>query len=225
MNSLIIDTTYGSCSASIIDSNMHCFYTFNSSNKLQSETITSVTLETFKKAKKDIKDISNLVVTNGPGNFTSIRVGVSFALGIAKGLSLPVYSISSLDLLSIFENEKLIKDKSYICVMPSRGNEFFVKVFEKNSDSSSGILKLKKTDLENQFSKNNYVAVINSLQNEQINIENFNLIERNLGDMSLDLVLKIKNSNLKLNKLEELNYFSNPSAEKVRSSWYMKKKK
>ena len=43
--------------------------------------------------------------------------------------------------------------------------------------------------------------------------------------MSLDLVLKIKNSNLKLNKLEELNYFSNPSAEKVRSSWYMKKKK
>ncbi len=225
MNSLIIDTTYGSCSASIIDSNMHCFYTFNSSNKLQSETITSVTLETFRKAKKDIKDISNLVVTNGPGNFTSIRVGVSFALGIAKGLSLPVYSISSLDLLSIFENEKLIKDKSYICVMPSRGNEFFVKVFEKNSDSSSDILKLKKADLENQFSKNNYVAVINSLQNEQINIENFNLIERNLGDMSLDLVLKIKNSNLKLNKLEELNYFSNPSAEKVRSSWYMKKKK
>ena len=225
MNSLIIDTTYGSCSASIIDSNMHCFYTFNSSNKLQSETITAVTLETFKKAKKDIKDISNLVVTNGPGNFTSIRVGVSFALGIAKGLSLPVYSISSLDLLSIFENEKLIKDKSYICVMPSRGNEFFVKVFEKNSDSSSDILKLKKADLENQFSKNSYVAVINSLQNEQINIENFNLIERNLGDMSLDLVLKIKNSNLKLNKLEELNYFSNPSAEKVRSSWYMKKKK
>ena len=225
MNSLIIDTTYGSCSASIIDSNMHCFYTYNSSNKLQSETITSVTLETFKKAKKDIKDISNLVVTNGPGNFTSIRVGVSFALGIAKGLSLPVYSISSLDLLSIFENEKLIKDKSYICVMPSRGNEFFVKVFEKNSDSSSDILKLKKADLENQFSKNNYVAVINSLQNEQMNIENFNLIERNLGDMSLDLVLKIKNSNLKLNKLEELNYFSNPSAEKVRSSWYMKKKK
>ena len=225
MNSLIIDTTYGSCSASIIDSNMHCFYTYNSSNKLQSETITSVTLETFKKAKKDIKDISNLVVTNGPGNFTSIRVGVSFALGIAKGLSLPVYSISSLDLLSIFENEKLIKDKSYICVMPSRGNEFFVKVFEKNSDSSSDILKLKKADLENQFSKKNYVAVINSLQNEQINIENFNLIERNLGDMSLNLVLKIKNSNLKLNKLEELNYFSNPSAEKVRSSWYMKKKK
>ena len=225
MNSLIIDTTYGSCSASIIDSNMHCFYTFNSSNKLQSETITSVTLETFKKAKKDIKDISNLVVTNGPGNFTSIRVGVSFALGIAKGLSLPVYSISSLDLLSIFENEKLIKDKSYICVMPSRGNEFFVKVFEKNSDSSSDILKLKKADLENQFSKNSYVAVINSLQNEQINIENFNLIERNLGDMSLDLVLKIKNNNLELNKLEELNYFSNPSAEKVRSSWYMKKKK
>ena len=37
--------------------------------------------------------------------------------------------------------------------MPSRGNEFFVKVFEKNGISSSDILKLKKADLENQFQK------------------------------------------------------------------------
>ena len=225
MNSLIIDTTYGSCSASIIDTNMHCFYSFNSSNKQQSETITSVTLDTFEKAKKDLKDISNLVVTNGPGNFTSIRVGVSFILGIAKGLSLPVYSISSLDLLSIFVNEKLEIDKAYICIMPSRGDEYFVKAFEKNGDNSSDILKLKKVDLENQFSSNEYFAVINTLQTKQINLENFNVIERNFEDMSLDLVSKIKNSNFELNKLEELNYFSNPSAEKVRSSWYMKKKK
>ena len=225
MNSLIIDTTYGSCSASIIDTNMHCFYSFNSSNKQQSETITSVTLDTFEKAKKDLKDISNLVVTNGPGNFTSIRVGVSFILGIAKGLSLPVYSISSLDLLSIFVNEKLEIDKAYICIMPSRGDEYFVKAFEKNGDNSSDILKLKKVDLENQFSSNEYFAVINTLQMKQINLDNFNVIERNFEDMSLDLVSKIKNSNFELNKLEELNYFSNPSAGKVRSSWYMKKKK
>ena len=42
MNTLIIDTTYESCSASIVDNDMHCHYSFNDSNKLQSETITEV---------------------------------------------------------------------------------------------------------------------------------------------------------------------------------------
>ena len=57
------------------------------------------------KAKKELKEISSIIVTNGPGNFTSIRVGVSFALGIAKGICVPLYALSSLELLSIF-NEK-----------------------------------------------------------------------------------------------------------------------
>ena len=62
MNTLIIDTTYGSCSASIIDSDMNCFYTFNNSNKLQSETITEVVLKHLIKAKKELKDIIILLL-------------------------------------------------------------------------------------------------------------------------------------------------------------------
>ena len=50
MNTLIIDTTYESCSASIVDSDMHCHYSFNDSNKLQSETITEVVFDTLDKA-------------------------------------------------------------------------------------------------------------------------------------------------------------------------------
>ena len=99
MNTLIIDTTYESCSASIVDRDMHCHYSFNDSNKLQSETITEVVFDTIDKSGVSLKDINNIIVTNGPGNFTSIRVGVSFALGVAKGISLPLYSLSSLELL------------------------------------------------------------------------------------------------------------------------------
>ena len=61
---------------------MHCHYSFNNSNKLQSETITGVVFDTLDKAESSLKDINKIIVTNGPGNFTSIRVGVSFALGL-----------------------------------------------------------------------------------------------------------------------------------------------
>ena len=41
--------------------------------------------------------------------------------------------------------------------------------------------------------------------------------------MSLNLMLSLKKKKLKLSKLKDINYFSEPAAEKVKSSWYMKK--
>ena len=223
MNTLIIDTTYESCSASIVDNDMHCHYSFNDSNKLQSETITEVVFDTLDKAEVSLKDINNIVVTNGPGNFTSIRVGVSFALGFAKGISLPLYSLSSLELLSIFVNKEIPSDKKFISIMPSRADELFVQAFDNNGNKITSILKITKNDLKKKFPSEEYFAVINSLQKEITHLENFCLIERSFEDMSLDLMLSLKKKKLKLSELKDINYFSEPTAEKVKSSWYMKK--
>ena len=223
MNTLIIDTTYESCSASIVDSDMHCHYSFNDSNKLQSETITEVVFDTLDKAAVSLKDINNIIVTNGPGNFTSIRVGVSFALGFAKGISLPLYSLSSLELLSIFTNKEIPNDKKFISIMPSRAEELFVQAFDNNGDKITSILKITKNDLEKKFPSEKYFAVINILQKGITHLENFYFIERSFEDMSLDLMLSLKKKKLKLSKLKDINYFSEPAAEKVKSSWYMKK--
>jgi len=223
MNTLIIDTTFESCSASIVDNNMHCHYSFNNSNKLQSETITGVVFDTLDKAESSLKDINKIIVTNGPGNFTSIRVGVSFALGFAKGISLPLYSLSSLELLSIFANKEMPSDKKFISIMPSRAHELFVQAFDNNGDTITSILKITKNDLKKKFPSEEYFAVINTLHKGIINLKNFYFIERSFEDMSLNLMLNLKKNKLKLSKLKDINYFSEPAAEKVKSSWYMKK--
>ena len=223
MNTLLIDTTYESCSASIVDNNMHCHYSFNDANKLQSETITEVVFDTIDKSGVSLKDIKNIIVTNGPGNYTSIRVGVSFALGVAKGISLPLYSISSLELLSIFSNKEISIDKKFISIMPSRAEEFFVQAFDNNGNKITNILKTTKNELEKKFSPEEYFAVINSLQKEMIHLDSFDLIARSFKDMSLDLMFSLEKKKIKLNKLKDINYFSEPTAEKVKSSWYMKK--
>mgnify|MGYP001231531792 FL=1 len=223
MNTLLIDTTYESCSASIVDNNMHCHYSFNDANKLQSETITEVVFDTIDKSGVSLKDIKNIIVTNGPGNFTSIRVGVSFALGVAKGISLPLYSLSSLELLSIFSNKEISIDKKFISIMPSRAEEFFVQAFDNNGNRITNILKITKNDMEKKFSPEEYFVVINSLQKEIIHLDSFDLIARSFKDMSLDLMFSLEKKKIKLNKLKDINYFSEPAAEKVKSSWYMKK--
>ena len=223
MNTLLIDTTYESCSASIVDNNMHCHYSFNDANKLQSETITEVVFDTIDKSGVSLKDIKNIIVTNGPGNYTSIRVGVSFALGVAKGISLPLYSLSSLELLSIFFNKEISIDKKFISIMPSRAEEFFVQAFDNNGNKITNILKTTKNELEKKFSPEEYFAVVNSLQKEIIHLDSFDLIARSFKDMSLDLMFSLEKKKIKLNKLKDINYFSEPAAEKVKSSWYMKK--
>ena len=44
--------------------------------------------------------LNAIVVVNGPGSFTGIRVGVSAAKGLAQGAEIPVVSLSRLEVLS-----------------------------------------------------------------------------------------------------------------------------
>src|SRR5205807_5608672 len=42
--------------------------------------------------------ITKIAVASGPGSFTGLRVGVSFGLGLAIGLRIPIIPLPSLDL-------------------------------------------------------------------------------------------------------------------------------
>ena len=46
------------------------------------------------------QDLRAIVVVNGPGSFTGVRIGVSAAKGLAEALSIPVIAISRLALLA-----------------------------------------------------------------------------------------------------------------------------
>ena len=107
--------------------------------------------------------------------------------------------------------------------MPSRADDLFVQAFDNNSNKITSILKITKNDLKKKFPSEEYFAVTNTLQKGITHLKNFYLIERSFEDMSLDLMLSLKKKKLKLSKLKDINYFSEPAAEKVKSSWYMKK--
>src|ERR1700679_2314141 len=47
-----------------------------------------------------LRDIEAIVVVNGPGSFTGIRVGLSTAKGLAEGRGIPLIAVSRLALLA-----------------------------------------------------------------------------------------------------------------------------
>jgi len=46
-------------------------------------------------------DVTGLVVARGPGSFTGVRVALSVAKGMAAGLGIPLWGVSSLDVLAL----------------------------------------------------------------------------------------------------------------------------
>jgi len=47
-----------------------------------------------------LRDIGCIVIVNGPGSFTGVRVGISAAKGLADGAAIPVVAVSRLEVLA-----------------------------------------------------------------------------------------------------------------------------
>lgn len=65
-----------------------------------SSTLISAVAELLKAAGAGIADLRGIIVVNGPGSFTGVRIGVSAVKGLAEGAAVPVVAISRLEVLS-----------------------------------------------------------------------------------------------------------------------------
>ena len=83
----------------------------------------------FKENNLNVKDLKKIIVVNGPGSFTGIRIGLSIAKTMAYALKIDINTISSLlaYLVSNDNNKKrrvVIEDNKgyYICAMDENNN-------------------------------------------------------------------------------------------------------
>jgi tRNA threonylcarbamoyladenosine biosynthesis protein TsaB len=51
----------------------------------------------LEQARINLKDINGVIVAKGPGSFNGLRVGMSFAKGLALSLNIPILGISTLE--------------------------------------------------------------------------------------------------------------------------------
>ena len=67
-------------------------------NTLQHSVLLMPTIEAvFKEAGITAKDLTKVVVAEGPGSYTGLRIGVTVAKTLAKSLGIPLVGVSSLD--------------------------------------------------------------------------------------------------------------------------------
>ncbi len=65
-----------------------------------SATLVSAVAELLSSAGFEFGDLDGIIVVNGPGSFTGVRVGVSATKGLAQGAEIPVVALSRLEVLA-----------------------------------------------------------------------------------------------------------------------------
>ena len=81
MKFLCLDTTLNNCSIHIVSPGKECL-TVSDNQVPPSDVIPILVKKAMLKLNLKISDIDGIIVATGPGNFTSLRVGISFGVGL-----------------------------------------------------------------------------------------------------------------------------------------------
>jgi len=94
----------------------------------------SIVSEMFREANIKPTDIDKIIVVNGPGSFTGIRIGVTIAKIMAWSLNIPITTITSLEAMA-----KSIKtDKLIVPIINARREACYAAIFDDDKEILSG---------------------------------------------------------------------------------------
>lgn len=91
----------------------------------QSELMIPEIDKIFKRNNINPKNIDEILVSQGPGSYTGVRIALTIAKVYAYALDIPVYAFSSLNIL---ENS----EKPSICLINARGNRSYFAVYDND---------------------------------------------------------------------------------------------
>jgi len=106
--------------------------------KRHNEILISLLNRLFEKSEYKLRDIDAVAVSNGPGSFTGLRVGLSFAKGLSLGLKIPIIPVNTLEALALTISSSSSSSSSSslkVCpLVPARRGEAFGQIFKVSGD-------------------------------------------------------------------------------------------
>lgn len=102
---LAVDTALDACSVAIVRDAETLASISEPMSRGQAERLAPMAREVAARAGSSFSNIDRIAVTTGPGSFTGVRVGLSFARALALALNKPCIGVSTLDALALAEGE------------------------------------------------------------------------------------------------------------------------
>ena len=123
---LVIDTSLNACGLGLFEDETCLFQITEGMTRGQQERLPVMALEAFQATGIKPKALDIIGVTLGPGSFTGVRVGLSFAKGLAAGAGVPLKGIGTLEALG---HHAELRDKSRLAVVNGGRGQIYVQRF------------------------------------------------------------------------------------------------
>ncbi|ESQ91604.1 tRNA (adenosine(37)-N6)-threonylcarbamoyltransferase complex dimerization subunit type 1 TsaB [Asticcacaulis benevestitus] len=127
---LVIDTSLNGCGLGLFDDSGCLFHIIEGMTRGQQERLPVMAMEAFAATGIKPTDLTLIGVTLGPGSFTGVRVGLSFAKGLAAGAGVPLKGIGTLEALG---SHPELLGKSRMAVVNGGRGQVYVQRFEGGS--------------------------------------------------------------------------------------------
>ena len=112
----------------------------------------------FSEAKIEPRDIKKIIVVNGPGSFTGIRIGITLAKLMAFCLNIPITTISSLEAMK----ESISTDKLIVPILNARRNACYAAIYNGDNCLQDGMyMTIEKLNVMVMGLNKDYVFVSN----------------------------------------------------------------
>lgn len=143
MISLFIDTSMTNVSISVVKDNKILSLIEKDIPNMHSAYATKYVKDALDIANIDANDVDNIMVVNGPGSFTGVRIGVTIAKTYGYLIKKDIIPISSLKILAISSNCNDI----VMSVIPANKSSYYVGIYDKDYNVIYDECFMKKEDI------------------------------------------------------------------------------
>jgi|SRR5690554_591802 len=126
---LCIETSTKVCSVCIADGhNILAIAEDNEDEYTHAEKLNVLIAEVIKRTKLEFIDLEAIAISEGPGSYTGLRIGVSAAKGIALACDIPIIAVNTLKAMT-YQVADRKADSLYIPMIDARRMEVFCAGF------------------------------------------------------------------------------------------------
>lgn len=165
---LAIETSEKLCGAAIYFSDEK-YYSYCINNKnIHSEKLFHLIDTLFLSSGININELEYIAVSNGPGSFTGLRIGLAAVKGLAVGAAIPILPVPTFEALALQVGEYLGAGTVYYIANKVNTDEVYIQSFKKGEVSVETLTPLKivmKDEVQNIAGKELIFGNINSICN------------------------------------------------------------
>lgn len=149
MRYLYIDTSSSYLYTAIVEDNILIDSIQEEYGQSLSEVALPKIVSMFNNNKLEARDIDKIIVVNGPGSFTGIRLGITIAKVYAWSLNIPITTISSLEAMAISSENQVV----HIPMINARRGYVYAAIYDENQQELLKPQHIKQVDLEKEYQK------------------------------------------------------------------------